>query len=254
MTALRRVSVTVPRPRAEEARAAMLELFPDGFEEVERDSAVELAAYTNAGGEERILQTFGAAAGVDVADGWHERWRQFHRPVRIGDVWIGPSWETPPKDAQTLILDPGLAFGTGGHPTTRLSLELVLERDRGSLLDVGSGSGVLAVAAGLSGFSPVLAVDSDAVAVEMTRRTAAANGVELRAWVADGASDDLPPVDVAVANISAGDLEAIVPRLVAGSVVTSGYLLPDEPRYAGYDWCERRASEGWAADLHTRAH
>jgi len=92
VTLLRRVSVTVPDARAEQARAVMIELFPEGFEEIAGEGGLELVAYTNAAGEERIWQAFGGAAVSDIEDDWEDRWRQFHKPVRVGSLWIGPPW------------------------------------------------------------------------------------------------------------------------------------------------------------------
>src|SRR4051794_34252723 len=168
MTPLRRVSVTVPLRRAEEARAIMIELFPAGFEEVDHDGALELAAYTDASGEERLWHTFGAATGSDVEAGWEERWRAFHRPVEIGRLWIGPPWEEPAPGLVPVVIDPGQAFGTGGHPTTRLCLALLQELERGSVLDVGCGSGVLSIAAAKLGYAPVLGVDVEPQAIAAT--------------------------------------------------------------------------------------
>ena len=92
---LLRVSVTVPLAEAERARAIMLELFPEGFEESDGADGVELAAYTDAAGEERLWSAFGGARSTDVEEGWEDRWRAFHRPVRIGPLWVGPPWEEP---------------------------------------------------------------------------------------------------------------------------------------------------------------
>ena len=84
----------------------------------------------------------------------------------MGPLWIGPPWESAPADALAVVIDPGRAFGTGAHATTRLCLELLLDAPRGSVLDVGCGSGVLAIAAARLGFGPVAAVDVDEIAVD----------------------------------------------------------------------------------------
>ena len=171
----------------------MLELFPEGFEEIGGDGgSLELAAYTNAAGEERIWQAFGGAASSDVEEDWQDRWRQFHKPVRVGSLWIGPPWEQPDPDALAVVIDPGRAFGTGGHPTTQLCLQLLEGEERGSVLDVGCGSGVLSIAAAKLGFAPVRAFDFDPQAVEATERNAADNGVTVAVEQADLREDDLP--------------------------------------------------------------
>jgi ribosomal protein L11 methyltransferase len=230
----------------------MITLFPTGFEEVEDRGGVELAAYTDAQGEERLWHTFGGARATDVDDGWEERWRTFHRPVRVGELWIGPPWETPPPDAMAVVIDPGRAFGTGGHPTTRLCLELLARVPRGSLLDVGCGSGVLAIAGARLGFAPVTALDVETQAVEATRTNAAANGVEVDARLGDAFAAPLPASDVAVANITPEAVAALGALLRSARVVTSGYLVSDAPALPGYRRTGRVDSDGWAADLHER--
>ena len=244
--------MTVPGERAEQARAAFLELAPEGFEELERDGGLELAAYTDRAGEERIASAFGTVATEQVAEDWAERWRRFHEPVRLGSLWIGPPWRTPPAGLLPIVIDPGRAFGTGGHGTTRLCLELLETLPRGSLLDVGCGSGVLSIAAVRLGFGPVLAVDVDANAVEATRANAALNGVAVETRLADALVAELPAADVAVANIALAAVEAIVPRLHSPVVVTSGYVAGERPRLAGFDRVEHREREGWAADVWRR--
>jgi ribosomal protein L11 methyltransferase len=244
--------VTVAAEQAEEARARLLDLFPAGFEEVERGHAVELAAYVGAEGERSLRDLFGEVVSEPVADDWQERWRAFHRPVRIGPLWVGPPWERPPADAVPVVIDPGRAFGTGAHPTTRLSLELLLGLDHGSLLDVGCGSGVLAIAAAKLGFGPVAAIDLDPAAVEATEANAERNGVGLRVGTVDALAVRLPPADVAVANIALDAVEAIVPRLEAETIVTSGYLEAERPALAGLRHRGRRTADGWAADLYGR--
>jgi ribosomal protein L11 methyltransferase len=233
----------------EEARATMLELFPGGFEEVARPETVELAAYTDAAGEARLRAAFAEALSEPVAAGWEDRWRSFHRPVRVGRLWVGPPWEQPPRDALVVVVDPGRAFGTGSHPTTRLTLELLLELKPGSFLDVGCGSGVLSIAAAKLGFRPVLALDLDPVAVEVTATNAGLNGVTVETRAADALETHLPAADVAVANIALEVVESLVPRLEAAAVVTSGYLDSQRPSLPGLRHEQRRTSDGWAADL-----
>jgi ribosomal protein L11 methyltransferase len=246
------VSVRVPADRAEEARARMLALFPEGFEEAAGRDGVELAAYTDAGGQERLRAAFGEVHVAEVPPGWEDRWREFHRPVRVGPLWVGPPWERPPHDALAVVIDPGRAFGTGAHATTRLCLELLPELPRGSLIDLGCGSGVLAIAAARLGFAPVRALDRDADAIEATRRNAAANGVEVRCEIADALTAPLPAADVIVANLTLPLLVVLAPRLDAGVAVTSGYLAGSRFELPGFRRRERRERDGWAADLFER--
>jgi ribosomal protein L11 methyltransferase len=226
----------------------MLELAPEGFEERERGGELELAAYTDAYGGARIARAFGTVHEEALTDDWADRWRTFHQPVRVGPFWVGPSWEGVPSDALAIVIDPGLAFGTGAHATTRLCLELLSELPRGSLLDAGCGSGVLSVAAAKAGFAPVHAFDDDHFAVETTGKNAAANHVQVDARLVDVTRDPLPRVDVALANIALAAVEALVARLEARELITSGYLVTDRPGFEGWEHVERREREGWAAD------
>ena len=230
----------------------MLELFPAGFEEIDHADGLELVAYTDDAGEERLWAAFGEVVAEEVPIGWEERWREFHRPVQVGSLWIGPPWETPPADAEAIIVDPGRAFGTGGHATTRLCLQLLLDQERGSLLDAGCGSGVLAIAAARLGFGPVIALDHDPTALDSTRRNATANGVALDYRLADVLSDPLPAADVVVANISSDVGERLVPLLDASTVITSGYLEQDMLTPPGFGHERRVVEGGWAADVFRR--
>jgi ribosomal protein L11 methyltransferase len=230
----------------------MLELFPAGFEESVGGESIELTAYTDGAGEEMLYALFGAARAEDVPDDWPDRWRDFHRPARIGPLWVGPPWEPAPADALSVVIDPGRAFGTGAHATTRLSLELLLDLPRGSVLDVGCGSGVLAIAAARLGFSPVRAVDFDPAAVEATRANAESNGVEVEVWLADATTDALPPAELALLNVSAETVAEVAPRLASPLVVASGYLAGDNPVLSGFRSRRRVEAEGWAADLLAR--
>jgi ribosomal protein L11 methyltransferase len=244
----------VPATEAESARAVFVDLFPAGFEEREGEGGLELAAYTDAAGAAEVRAAFGGAVESEVATGWEERWRDFHRPVRVGPLWIGPAWEAPPEDAIAVVIEPARAFGTGGHPTTRLCLELLVElRSKlgaASVLDVGSGSGVLAVAAALLGYGPVLALDADAAAVEETRRNAGVNSASVDAFLADGLTAELPDADVVVANIARATIEALAARVRCRMLVASGYLDVEPTSLTGFRHVRRRVNDGWAADLY----
>jgi ribosomal protein L11 methyltransferase len=226
----------------------MLEIFPEGFEEVDRQGGIELAAYTDAAGEERMWAFFGGGRAADVEAGWEDRWRAFHRPVRVGRLWVGPPWETPADDALVVVVDPGRAFGTGSHQTTQLCLAALQELEPGSLLDVGCGSGVLSVAAALLGFGPVSAVDIEPPSIDAARANAAANGVDLDVRLVT-TDEPLPSADVVLANISLESVEALTPRIECATLVTSGYLASETPALPGFEHIARRTLDGWACDV-----
>jgi ribosomal protein L11 methyltransferase len=226
----------------------MVELFPEGFEEVEVVGGVELAAFTPADWDSRLTD-LGAVAVEPVAPGWEEAWKRFHRPARIGPLWVGPPWERPDDGAIAVVIDPGRAFGTGAHPTTRLCLDHLLTCGTGSLVDLGCGSGVVAIAAAKLGFSPVIALDDDEAAVEAAHTNAAANEVAVEVRAADVVEDPLPEADLAVANLDLATVERVAERVSARRLVTSGYLVSDRPSAATWRHRERRTAEGWAADL-----
>jgi ribosomal protein L11 methyltransferase len=230
----------------------MLELFPEGFEEVDRPEGVELAAYTDAAGEERMWAFFGGARGADVEGGWEDKWRAFHRPVRVGRLWVGPPWEQPDADALAAVVDPGRAFGTGSHPTTQLCLAALQELEPQGLLDVGCGSGVLSIAAALLGFAPVLGVDVEAPSIEATLENARANDVAVEARLVTPA-ERLPGSPLVVANISLESVEALPARIDAQTLVTSGYFASEQPRLEGYEHTARTTLDGWASDVYRRA-
>jgi ribosomal protein L11 methyltransferase len=244
--------VRVPAEQAEEARAAMIRLFPEGFEERDDAGALELAAYTDRPDAVSLLEGLGPVRELEVVAGWEDEWRRFHRPVRVGPLWIGPSWEAPAANATAVVVDPGRAFGTGAHATTRLCLELLLDVAPTGIVDVGCGSGVVAIAAAKLGFAPVHALDDDATAVEAARANAAANGVEVDVRLADALTDRLPAVEVAVANIARDPVEQAAERFSGSLVIASGYLEAERPAPAGWRAVERRVAEGWAADLFER--
>jgi len=251
--ALKRVATIVPAARAEEARAAVLELFPEGFEERDVPGGLELVAYVaDAKREERLRRLFGTVTVADVAEDWEDRWRAFHSGVRVGRLWVGPPWESAPRGAVAVVIDPGRAFGTGAHPTTRLCLELLGELPRGRLLDVGCGSGVLAIAGAKLGFAPVSAIDVDPEAVKVATRNAKVNGVPIDVRLTDALVDPLPTADTVLANLTLDALIALGPRVSATWLITSGYLGGDELGLDGWELGDRRITDGWAAELWVR--
>lgn len=238
-----RLAVRVHRTQAELVLAELLELAPGGVEEVElAGEMVEYAVY-GAPGEIPSLPDLEAAAGdalveistSETADDWQERWKQFHRPVfvqaprpgpsarrQVPALCVRPPWESE-SSAQTgpieeIVIDPGQAFGTGGHATTRLCLELLLELAAGTqalgrVLDVGTGSGVLAIAASRLGFAPVLALDHERESVDAARVNAVVNEAEIEVRRFDLRSEALPWL---------GDRDAPA----GGTVVLANLLLP----------------------------
>jgi ribosomal protein L11 methyltransferase len=247
------VAVRVPLGRGEQARARLIDLAPGGFEETTVADTLELAAYVDDAGEEAMRAVFGGVSSVAVAPGWEDAWRRFHRPVLIGPLWIGPPWEEPDTDALAVVIDPGRAFGTGAHPTTRLCIEHLLDvRAPVSVLDVGCGSGVLAIAAARLGFDPVTAIDADEAALAAARANAAVNGVRLAVERADALTESLPRVAVAVANIELAAVEAVGERVAADVFIASGYRAGDEPVIEGWEPRARRVLHGWAADRFER--
>ena len=230
----------------------MLQLFPEGFAEEEGKGGVELVAFTDEAGARRLRASFGEVTTVPVLPGWDEEWKRFHVPIVVGSLWIGPPWEQPPRERLPVFIDPGRAFGTGSHPTTRLCLELLNEVELGSVLDLGCGSGVLAIAAAKLGFEPVTAADNDVAALEATRANAKRNAVELEVRRVDAVVDSLPEVHLVVANIDLGTLDGLAPKLRCRLALTSGYYASEALRLPGFRRVDRRTDDDWVADLFAR--
>ena len=244
----------MPAAEAEIATAWLLERFPGGLEERALGEETELAVFTDDAGETAVRSAFHDMSSGVVEPGWEDRWKEFHHPVRAGGLWIGPPWIEPPAGEPAVIVDPGRAFGTGAHPTTRACIELLVGLEHGSVLDAGCGSGVVSVAAARLGFGPVHAVDLDEVAVEVAAETACGNGVEIDVSRADVLVDELPVADLLVANIELTVVERLLPRAPADLAVTSGYLASEAPRAEGWAPVDRIELEGWAADVLARRH
>jgi ribosomal protein L11 methyltransferase len=194
--------------------AALLELTPEGVEQVDGDGWVEYALYGAPGelpslpeGSASVAGTLVEVRGEEVPDDWAERWKRFHVPLLLGGrLYVRPPWEQPAvrPGVVEVVIDPGQAFGTGTHPTTRLCLELLLDLEEagGSFADLGCGSGVLAIAASKLGFAPVSAFDADRAAVAATDSNARANAVLLdRLERLDLRSAPAPEADVVAANL-----------------------------------------------------
>ena len=230
----------------------MLELHPEGFVEQPAGEAVELIAFTDEAGAGRLRETFGGVLSSPVAPGWEDEWKRFHVPTVVGSLWIGPPWEQPPPGLTAVVIDPGQAFGTGAHPTTRLCLEFLVGLERGSVLDVGCGSGVLAIAAAKLGFGPVSAVDTDPAAIEAAKTNAAVNRVEVDVRPADARFDRLGAADIVLANLDLPTLGSLAQELDCRVAITSGYDEADCPALRGFRPVARRTQENWAADLHAR--
>jgi len=162
---------------------------------------------------------------------WVREWMNNFHPMNFGDkLWICPSWHTPPqKDAVNIMLDPGLAFGTGTHSTTALCLNWLDQADVKDkvVIDYGCGSGILAIAAALLGAKKVIGVDTDPQALEATQTNAKRNGVIIETYLPDDCPDEA--CDVLLANILAGPLQSLAKRLAAltksgAPIVLSGIL------------------------------
>ena len=247
-----------------------MEIAPSGFEQVDGDGWVEFALYGTPGelpslpeGEAEVAGARVLVRGEDVPDDWAERWKRFHVPVLVGGrLWVRPPWEQEAvrPGVHEIVIDPGQAFGTGTHPTTRMCLELMLELEpRGSFVDLGCGSGVLAIAAAKLGFSPVAALDSDRAAVDATRVNARENGVVLDAVERFDLRRSAPPAaDVVAANLMRPLLLSLTAavRERARVVIASGLLEgeADEVSGAFAPLVERRrlVDRGWAALLLAR--
>ena len=238
-----RLAVRCRTELAEPVLAELLELAPGGVEEERGEGWVEYAIY-GPPGEVPAVPELEAAAGeglveissTEIPDDWADRWRDFHEPVSIagGRIVVRPSWEPGAAASEggvDIVVDPGQAFGTGAHATTRMCLELLLEladagEASGPLADLGTGSGVLAIAAAKLGFAPVSGCDSEPAALEAAAENAAANGVELELVRLNLRERPPPEAPALVANLTAPLLEAVAARIAEPpqALICSGLL------------------------------
>ena len=214
----------------------------------------------------RLVREAAAAAGLAEAppfttcavadEDWVRRTQAQFEPIVIGErLWVGPSWREPLPGRASVRIDPGLAFGTGSHPTTRLVLEFLEASVRGGerVLDYGCGSGILALAAARLGAARVDAVDTDPQAVETALANARANDVDLRAALPEA----LPAAryDIVVSNILAQPLIVLAPLIAArtaprGRLALAGLLESQGAEVAlayapWFDAAVTRSCEGW---------
>jgi ribosomal protein L11 methyltransferase len=224
-----RLAVRCSPEQAELVLSELVVLAPNGVEEERGPGYVEYAIY---GGEGELpeLGEVEAAAGdglveviaTEVPDDWADRWQDFHKPLLVGDrLWLRPSWEAARKGTIDLVVDPGQAFGTGAHPTTRLCLELLLDladagEAVGELADLGTGSGVLAIAAAKLGWDPVCGYDHEQASLDAAAANATANDVALELEQIN-LRESLPPLSpTVVANLTAPVLTAVADQLANG--------------------------------------
>jgi ribosomal protein L11 methyltransferase len=253
--------------------ANLLELAPNGLEEERGPGWVEFAIYGPPGEVPDVGELQAAAGGslVDVTttsvpDDWADRWADFHRPIEVaGRIGVRPSWWDPQEELIDVVVDPGRAFGTGGHPTTRLSLALLIALEEagdasGPIADWGTGSGVLAIAASKLGWSPVIGCDREEASLETARANAEANDVEMEIERVDVRQGPPPVRPTVVANLTANLLRDCAQHLAeAGeapeTLVCSGMLeteldgVAEAFGAAGLREVERRTEAEWSALL-----
>lgn len=273
-----RLAIRCHADQAELALAQLIELAPSGIEEVHDGEIVEYAVY-GPPGEIPTLPDLSAAVGdalvevttSEVDDDWQERWRDFHHALNVAaasgggtrSIFLRPSWEdvAAPAGAVEIVLDPGQAFGTGSHPTTRLCAAHLLDIPaRGEFVDIGCGSGVLAIAAGKLGWNPLRGYDFDPLAVTATQQNATDNDVEISVERLDvrAEADGLPALAPTVfANIMRPQLLDVAAQFPADHgvehLVLSGLLDEEVDEIAaafavhGLREHSRNSEGGWTA-------
>jgi ribosomal protein L11 methyltransferase len=287
-----RLAVRCAPEQADLVLAELTVLAPNGVEEERGLGYVEYAIY---GGEGELPELGDLDAVIDggriavtateIPDDWADRWRDFHKPLLVADrLWLRPSWEPLREGTVDVVVDPGQAFGTGAHPTTRLCLEFLCELEAGGeLVDLGTGSGVLAIGAAKLGWGPIRGYDHEPAAIEAATANAEANGVslDLKQMNLREQLPDLAPT--VVANMTAPILLAVAdlmkerwgesgegsadnsgegpatPPPTPGTLVCSGLLPGEQDEVAeafgamGLEETERRQQKDWAALLLRRA-
>lgn len=275
-----KLSIRCQPAQAELVLAELVVIAPDGVEERTDGDAgwIEFSIY-GAPGELPEVGDIQAACGGGLVDvqtsevpsDWEDRWKDFHRPVNVRSapggrgLWVGAPWHDRPGDSiANVTIDPGRAFGTGSHPTTRLCLTLMLdlhERNlaEGGLSDIGTGSGVLAIAGSLLGWNPVFGSDHEVASVEAAAGNARTNSTPVaftRHDLRQGFDSVEPTV---VANLTAPLLVTVAGGLPRGNlplrVICSGLLDEQSEKVAdafsglGYRLTKVESLDGWSGLL-----
>lgn len=240
---MREVAVRISAAAAEEFLDDILVDVPRGVVERSDGMTVELLfhgdidAMPAVADFEALAARHGATVAIsEVPDDFAARRVAAYRPLTVGPFAIRPSWAPVTRGLMDLVLDEGPAFGTGIHPTTRCSLQLMLDLDAcGSFADLGSGSGVLSIAAARLGFAPITAMEASPDAIAATRANAVLNGVDLHIVEADLSVASPPAAETLVANLPA-PLHPGLARRVTGvtrCVVVSGFSPEEAPAVLG---------------------
>jgi len=268
-----RLAVRCQPEMAERVLAELVEIVPGGVEEERGSGYVEYAIY-GPPGELPELPDIEVAAGEGlveiettvIPDDWADRWRDFHEPVWVGErLVVRPSWEgtaEPREGLIEIVIDPGQAFGTGAHATTSMSLELLLELaetrpERGATCDLGTGSGVLAIAAARLGFGPVSGFDHELPAIEAATANASLNGVEVSFQRLNLREHAAPAAPLWLANLTAPLLRTVAELIPTPSgpdqLIVSGMLAAERRQVTeafaarGYSAVAHRERGDWAA-------
>jgi ribosomal protein L11 methyltransferase len=249
------ISVEVPTEHADAVSSFLFDQGTAGVEQEDGNTTALLRAYFDGEPPHRALRRFCAQlAGGSAAAApprinvrrlpdtdWTQRWKQEVQPLTVGtSLYVCPSWNAePPPGRAAIVIDPGMAFGTGHHATTRACLLLLEEVTRSSrvrrALDFGTGSGILAIALARLGVGEVVAIDNDSTALEIAAANASRNGVLGAVEFTSTLEGVTGPFDLIVANLYSNLLAAEAVRMrdrlaAAGTLICSGFLEEDEPR------------------------
>jgi len=248
------------------AQARLVDLLPQGWSEIRSVGRAELITWVPASDEREAITTLGDAldevgivstvTGARERADWRDGLRRHHHPIDVaGRLRVRPPWTDSVEGRLDVVIDPGMAFGTGQHATTRGCLDCLLDVPPGGVVDVGCGSGVLAIAARRLGHDPVIGIDHDPLSVEATTRNAAANGVQIDVRLADATGSVVPDADTVIANITRRHVIDLASHLTRPprTAILSGFVPDDIPSVVeawsalGLRVAREIVDDGWAA-------